>query len=121
MVVVYVNGSDRVLRLIQAVNRPNFKITLDVGNFMYIDEDSPTGIKKNLIYAIMIHFKDWYLRHPYDKNPGEGIWYVTNYGNLLKGAIIGYGEIDVWQALKMIRESGYNEYILVEFDGMEDE
>ncbi|MUV37262.1 hypothetical protein JNUCC1_01068 [Lentibacillus sp. JNUCC-1] len=66
-----VQHSDRVQRLVQAVDRPNFKTTLDIGNFLCVDEDPIVGVKKNLPYTSLIHFKDFYIR-PYDKNPGAG-------------------------------------------------
>lgn len=115
----YVNGSDRVIRLINAVDRENFKTTVDVGNFLCVDEDPIVGIKKDLPYAAMIHFKDFYIRPSY-KDMGEGKWFISNHGNYLRGAIIGHGEIDVWQAAKMIKDSGYDGFISVEFEGMED-
>ena len=34
----FINGSDRVLSLIQSINRPNLKMTVDVGNFLCVDE-----------------------------------------------------------------------------------
>jgi len=115
----YVNGSDRICRLVEQVDRSNFKVTLDVGNFMCVDEDSLVGIKKLLPYTVMVHLKDFYLRYP-SKHPGDGRWFITNHGNMIRGAIVGQGEIDIWQALKMIKDYGYDGYISVEFEGMED-
>lgn len=115
----YVNGSDRILRLIEQVDRPNYRVTLDIGNFMCVDEDSLIGIKKLLPYTAMVHLKDFYTRYP-DRHPGEGKWFITNHGNLLRGAIVGQGEIDIWKALKMIKDSGYDGYIAIEFEGMEE-
>lgn len=115
----YVNGSDRVQRLMQMVDRPNFKSTLDVGNFLCVDEEPLVGVKKNIPYAVMVHFKDFYIR-PYYRNYGEGKWFVSNHGNFLKGSIIGHGDMDVWHIMKMVKESGYDGYISVEFEGMEE-
>lgn len=115
----YVNGSDRVQALIEAVDRPNFKSTLDVGNFLCVDEDPLVGIKKNLPYTVMVHFKDFYVR-PAHRDPGKGAWFRSNHGNYLRGAIVGQGDIDVWQAMKMIKDAGYDGYISIEFEGMED-
>jgi sugar phosphate isomerase/epimerase len=115
----YVNGSDRVQRLMELVDRPNYKATLDVGNFLCVDEQPLVGIKKMLPYTTMVHLKDFYVRYP-DKHPGEGKWFISNHGNMLRGAIVGQGEIDIWKAVKMIKESGYDGYISIEFEGMED-
>ena len=116
----FVNGSDRVLRLYHAVDRPNFRGTLDIGNLMCVDENPLTGIKKLLPFAAQVHFKDFYLRHPSVRDPGPGYWIPTAGGDSLRGAIVGHGDVDVWQAMKLIKESGYDGSISVEFEGMED-
>lgn len=112
----FVQASDRVQRLIQAVDRPNYKTTLDVGNFMCVEENSAIGVKKNLKYARMIHLKDMYYR---SYNPGEG-WFPTSHGNYLRGAMFGNGDIDMWEVMRSIREYGYDGYASIEFEGIED-
>ncbi|MCR2823475.1 sugar phosphate isomerase/epimerase family protein [Lederbergia panacisoli] len=114
-----VQASDRVQRVLLEVDRPNFKTTLDIGNFMCVDEDSLVGVKKNLPYASLVHFKDFYYR-PYYQDPGEGNWFKTANGNFLRGAIVGQGDINIREVVKLVKESGYDGYITVEFEGMED-
>lgn len=114
-----VQTSDRVQRVIHAVNRDNFKTTLDVGNFLCIDEDPLVGVKKNLPYAQTVHFKDFYVR-PYYENPGGGDWFITVNGNYLRGAIVGHGDINIREVIKLVKQSGYDGYLTVEFEGMED-
>jgi inosose dehydratase len=114
----YVQASDRVQRLVELVNRPNFKTILDVGNFMCADEDPVISVKKNLPYTSMIHLKDFYLR-PSRQNPGEG-WFQTAGGNYLRGAIVGQGDMDMRTILGLVKESGYDGYFSLEFEGMED-
>lgn len=114
-----VQSSDRVQRVLHAVDRPNFKTTLDIGNFMCVDEDSIIGVKKNLPYASLVHFKDFYFR-PYDQEPGGGEWFLTSNGNYLRGAIVGHGDIEIRKIVKLIKESGYDGYITIEFEGMEE-
>lgn len=114
----YIQAADRVQRLIHAVNRSNFRTTLDIGNFMCVDEDPVTSVKKNMPYAVMVHLKDFYLRPSY-LYPGEG-WFQTSGGNYLRGAITGQGDIDMREVLRIIKSSGYDGYISIEFEGMED-
>ena len=114
-----VQASDRVQRVLHAVNRPNFKTTLDIGNFMCADEDPIVGVMKNLPYASLVHFKDFYFR-PYDENPGGGDWFRTTNGNYLRGAILGHGDIPVRKIIKLIKDSGYDGCITIEFEGMEE-
>jgi sugar phosphate isomerase/epimerase len=114
-----VQASDRVQRVLKLVDRPNFKTTLDIGNFLCADEAPLVGVKKNLPYASLIHFKDFYIR-PYYQNPGGGDWFVTVNGNYLRGAIVGQGDIETREIVRLIKHSGYDGYITVEFEGMED-
>lgn len=113
-----VQHSDRVQRVLQAVDRPNFKTTLDIGNFMCVDESPIVGVQKNLPYASLIHFKDFYYR-PQSKNPGAGKWIRTSNGNYLRGAIVGHGDIDIREIIQAIKQFGYDDNITLEFEGME--
>ena len=114
-----VQSSDRVQRVIHAVDRGNFKTTLDVGNFLCIDEDPLVGVKKNIPYAAIVHFKDFYIR-PYYENPGEGEWFRTVNDNYLRGAIVGHGDLNIRELITLVKNSGYDGYLTVEFEGMED-
>lgn len=114
----YVQGSDRVQALVHAVGRDNYRTTLDIGNFMCADEDSVIATQKNLPIASMVHLKDFYLRKV-SRNPGEG-FFRTAGGNYLRGAIVGQGDVDMWAVIKAIKDSGYDGYISIEFEGIED-
>ena len=113
----YIQHSDRVQALVHAVGRENFRTTLDVGNFMCADEDSVVATKKNLPIAAMVHLKDFYLR-PAHLNPGEG-FFRTAGGNYLRGAIVGQGDIEMYSVIRAIKESGYDGYLSIEFEGKE--
>ncbi|MFC4619833.1 sugar phosphate isomerase/epimerase family protein [Camelliibacillus cellulosilyticus] len=113
----HVQAADRVHRLVKAVDRPNFKTTMDIGNFLCADEDPVAAVQKNVGIASMIHFKDFYKR-PSHLDPGEG-WFRTTAGHYLRGAIVGHGDINIRSVLKIIKDAGYNGYLSVEFEGME--
>ncbi|WP_062105898.1 sugar phosphate isomerase/epimerase family protein [Bacillus niameyensis] len=114
-----VQHSDRVQRVVLEVDRPNFKTTLDVGNFLCVDEDPVVGVKKNLPFASLVHFKDFYIR-PYYANPGGGDWFTSANGNYLRGSIVGQGDVNIPQIVKLIKDSGYDGYVSLEFEGMEE-
>ncbi|MBX4148726.1 sugar phosphate isomerase/epimerase family protein [Paenibacillus lautus] len=116
---VSVQASDRVQRVLQAVDRPNFKTTLDIGNFLCVDEQPLVGVKRNLSLASLIHVKDFYYR-PFDQDPGGGKWFRTSHGNYLRGSIFGQGDIDVRRILRLIKNEGYDGDITLEFEGMEE-
>ncbi len=113
-----IQHADRVQMLIQAVDRPNYKTTLDVGNFVCADEQPLAAVQKNLPFASMVHIKDFYIR-PAHRNPGAG-WFTSTSGMYLRGAIIGHGDLEMWEILRLIKSSGYDGYLSVEFEGMED-
>ncbi|OMF00765.1 sugar phosphate isomerase/epimerase [Paenibacillus sp. FSL H7-0942] len=114
----YVQSSERIQRLLHETARNNFKTTLDVGNFLCVDEDPVSAVKNNIPYASIVHAKDFYWRPSY-RNPGEG-WFQTSHGNYLRGAIVGHGDIDMPEVFRVLKQSGYDGYISVEFEGMED-
>jgi inosose dehydratase len=114
----YIQASERVRRLIHEVDRLNFRTTLDIGNFLCVDEDPLSAVKNNAPLASMVHVKDFY-RRPASYNPGEG-WFRTAYGHYLRGAIAGQGDVPVAELLRIVKQSGYDGYISVEFEGMED-
>lgn len=114
----YVQLSERVQTVINHVNRPNFKTTMDVGNFLCADEEPLAAVKKNISFASMVHIKDFY-RRPAHLYPGEG-WLQTIAGNYLRGAIVGHGDINMREILKVIKESDYKGYLSIEFEGIEE-
>ena len=114
----FVQSSDRVQAVVDAVGRDNFRTTVDTGNFLCVDEDPVAAVRRNLPFASMVHLKDFYVR-PASFGPCEG-WFPTAGGCWLRGAIVGHGDIDVREVLRAIRQSGYDGFVSIEFEGMED-
>lgn len=114
----YLQASDRVQALLLAVDRPNFRTTLDIGNFLCVDEDPLSAVRNNLPFASMVHLKDFYVR-PAGRNPGQG-WFPSSSGRYLRGAVLGHGDIELYDVMGAIKQSGYDGYLSVEFEGMED-
>ncbi|MBP1992104.1 sugar phosphate isomerase/epimerase family protein [Paenibacillus eucommiae] len=113
----YITPSDRVMRIVDAVNRPNFKLLLDVGNFLCVDEDPYAAVKQAIGYAAIVHFKDFYIRKS-NAFPGEG-WIQTLNGNYIRGSIFGQGDMDMRRIIQVIKDSGFEGPISIEFEGME--
>ncbi|NGZ76852.1 sugar phosphate isomerase/epimerase family protein [Saccharibacillus alkalitolerans] len=114
----YVQASDRIQALVHAVGRPNFRTTLDVGNFVCVDEDPLSAVRNNLPIASMVHIKDFYIR-PARLNPGEG-WFRSAGGSWLRGAIAGQGDLDLVGIIALVKDSGYDGFLSIEYEGMED-
>ncbi|MFE0591909.1 sugar phosphate isomerase/epimerase family protein [Micromonospora echinospora] len=110
------NGGERVRRLIHLVDEPNFKTTLDVGNFMSVDDNPVVSVAENARHASIVHLKDFYVRKQY---PGEG-WHHTPGGMYLLGSIVGYGDLDMRRIVQGIVDAGYDGFISIEFEGIEE-
>jgi sugar phosphate isomerase/epimerase len=123
----FCNGSDRMLRLLEAIDRPGLGMTLDVGNFLCVDENPSEAVRACAPYAKMVHFKDFYLREK-SRLPGQsglfdcnmGSWFETMGGKLLRGAITGQGDMDLFSIADILLKAGFNGPVSVEFEGMEE-
>ena len=111
--------SARVEKLINAVGHDNFGALVDTGNFMCADEDPNFAVGVMAGYARHVHAKDFYLKSGEELDPGAG-WFRSRAGNYLKGTIIGHGDAHAAQSLGILKRSGYDGWISVEFEGMED-
>ncbi|MBE6542331.1 MAG: sugar phosphate isomerase/epimerase [Ruminococcaceae bacterium] len=111
--------SARVEKLINTVAHDNFGFLLDIGNFMCADEDPTLAVSIMAPYAFHVHAKDFHYKSGMDVNPGNG-WFRTRANNYLRGAIIGHGDAKVYQSIEILKNAGYDGYLTVEFEGMED-
>ncbi|MFD0670754.1 sugar phosphate isomerase/epimerase family protein [Cohnella sp. GCM10027633] len=114
----YLQGTDRVQWLIHEVGRENFRLTLDVGNYLCADENPVMALNDNLRLASIVHLKDFYVRPP-SRYPGEG-WFASSGGSWLRGAIVGHGDIDMQEVIRQLIASGYDGFVTIEFEGLED-
>ncbi len=111
--------SDRVEKLVNTVAHPNFGLLTDMGNFLCVDEDPVHAYSRVAPYAVHAHAKDFYIRSGNRLNPGEG-FFRTRGQNFLRGAIIGQGDVDVLQCIRILKSVGYNGWLSIEFEGSED-
>ena len=116
---IFLQDADRVERLINTVNHPNFGWLCDMGNFMCADEDPTVSCGKAAPYVFYAHAKDFISKSGNEPDPGEG-FFQTRSGNYRRGTIIGHGAVPVKQCLRILRNNGYDGYLGVEFEGIED-
>ena len=110
---------ERVRRLVKMVDLPNYRTTLDVGNFLCADGDPVSSVRTNIDIASFIHFKDFFRRTAGNPPIGEG-WSRSRAGHYLRATVIGHGSVELVPIVKIIKESGYDGYVSVEFEGKED-
>jgi sugar phosphate isomerase/epimerase len=115
----FCQDSERVEKLVNAVAHPNFGWLVDMGNFLCADENPVTAVGRAAPYACYAHAKDFHVKSGLMPNPGEG-FFCSRGGNFLRGAIIGHGDVPVKQCIAALKGAGYDGYIAIEFEGMED-
>ena len=111
--------SERIEKLVNKVAHPNFGVLIDVGNFMMADENPCIAVARLAPYARYVHAKDFFLKSGSEYAPVDG-WMGTRAGNFIRPTIIGHGDARVLQSLKVLRESGYDGFVSIEFEGSED-
>lgn len=115
----FAQDSIRVEKLVQAVNHPNFGLLVDMGNFTCADEVPYVAVGRVAPFAFYAHAKDFHIKSPMLPNPGAG-FFQSRSGMYLRGAIIGHGDVPVRHCLTALKRAGYDGYIAIEFEGMED-
>ncbi|MCR6637058.1 sugar phosphate isomerase/epimerase [Devosia sp.] len=111
----FMNGAERLLRLHHAVGHQNFKLTVDVGNFLCVDDNPYVATRRTLPHASFVHVKDFYTRR---SEPGPG-WLKTAGGEYIRGSVFGYGDLDTKALLESVVASGFDGFLSLEYEGAE--
>ncbi|HAN20696.1 MAG TPA: sugar phosphate isomerase/epimerase [Clostridiales bacterium] len=115
----FAQDPDRIEKLINAVGHPNFGALVDIGNFACADVDNGYAVGIVAPYAFHSHAKDFHIKDGNGDFPGEG-FFQTRAGNYLRGSIIGHGDVPVRKCIAALKRAGYDGYMMIEFEGMED-
>ncbi len=115
----FCQDSERVEKLVNGVDHPNFGVLLDMGNFLVVDEDPTEAVGRLMPYTFHVHAKDFHVKSGNESSPGQG-WFSSRGGNYLRGAIVGHGEVPIVQVLKIMKNAKYSGVLSIEFEGMED-
>lgn len=114
---LFVNGTDRVERILNAVDTGNYGLLLDSGNIICVDEDPTAAALRLAKRSEMVHLKDFYVRSEF---PGSQGWFTSRGGKYLRGSILGHGDLDVKAALRALKKADYTGNLAIEFEGMEE-
>ena len=109
----------RVKQLVETVNHKNFGWLVDIGNFMCADETPAESVKIAANYAVHVHAKDFHTKKKGEYVPKFG-WFPTRSGNELRGSLVGHGDVNVPECLAILKNAGYDGWLSVEFEGIED-
>ena len=116
---LFSQDSLRVEKLINTVASDNFGQLVDMGNFLCADDDPVLAVGRCAPYAFYVHAKDFIIKSGNSADPGEG-FALTRGGNFRRATIIGHGSVPVVQCLRALKSAGYDGYIAIEFEGIED-
>lgn len=126
----YMQTADRIAALIEAVDHPNFRLTMDLGNFLCLNQDPVDAARRLAAHAAMVHAKDFHIK-PIDRVPpdapevngqpaiGAG-WLRTPTEIGLRGTVAGHGDVDLPAQLQALQAVGYDGPLSLEFEGPED-
>lgn len=98
------SGEEQV-EIIEDINSPNLQATVDIGNYMGMPQKPEDGTALAVRYCCYVHVKDLRILE----------------GGKMERATLGEGEVDVPKCLKIIKDSGYQGYVALEYEGTEDE
>ena len=110
---------DRVEELLYAVNSDNYGWLLDMGNFGSADNDYVLAVSKLLPSICFVHAKDSFVRSGMNYDPGRG-YSVSRGGNYRRNTIFGHGNVPTYQVLNALEKFGYDGYVSLEYEGIED-
>jgi sugar phosphate isomerase/epimerase len=114
----FLQTADRIETLVKAIDDTNFGVTLDMGNFLCLNQDPVESVRRLLPYAVMVHAKDFHVRAK-ETMPKHG-WFATPTPIALRGAILGHGMIDVPAQIALLKQADYSGWLSLEFEGMEE-
>ena len=111
--------STRVEQLVNGVAHKNYGLLLDMGNFLCADEDPIQAFGRLVPYVFHVHAKDFHVKSGSEVAPPDG-FFKSRAGSHLRGAIIGHGAVPVYQCLSILGNAGYDKFVSIEFEGVED-
>lgn len=109
---------ERVEALIRAVGDDNYGWLIDMGNFLCADADPLAATVTAAPYAFHVHAKDFLFKSADTPKP-QG-FFNTAGENFIRGTVIGHGVVPVVACVNVLKKAGYDGYISVEFEGMEE-
>lgn len=109
---------ERVEALIREVNHENYGWLCDMGNFLCADADPVHAVAIAAPYTFHVHAKDFLLKSG-DVDCPKG-FFTTLGGNHIRGTAVGHGVVPVKNCITALKRVGYDGYVSIEFEGMED-
>lgn len=114
-----INGGSLMEMLFNEVDCDNYGLLCDMGNFTSIDDDPVTAVGMLAQYVCFVHGKDAFFRDGMMFDPGEG-FSRTRAGIFKRATIFGHGQVPTYQLLTVMKKAGFDGYVSIEFEGIEE-
>lgn len=108
--------SKQVSEIIKAVNSPFVKSTFDTGNFLLVHEKPSQAFEQLKNEIVHVHFKDF--RKKIDSESFRG--FRSTEGVELIGVIPGDGEVDLAYIINGLKNSNYDGWLSIEYEGYDE-
>ncbi|MFC0524709.1 sugar phosphate isomerase/epimerase family protein [Pontibacillus salicampi] len=108
--------SGQVKEIISKVDNPYVQATFDTGNFLLVHESPMDAFNQLKDKIIHVHFKDFREKTAEDRHKG----FTSIQGTELLGTIPGDGEVDLAYIMNGLKEMGYNGWLSMEYEGLDD-
>jgi len=103
-------GEEQVA-VIKKINSKYLRATIDVGNYMNCGQEAYIGTEIAADYVAYVHFKDFKKKHPEN----------TLLPWSIEACTLGEGDVDLTKCLEALKKTGYNGFVALEYEGIEDE
>lgn len=108
--------SKQVSEIIKAVNSPFVKSTFDTGNFLLVHEKPTEAFEQLKDEIVHVHFKDF--REKVENESLRG--FRSTEGVELIGVIPGDGKVDLAYIVNGLKNSNYDGWLSIEYEGHDD-
>ncbi len=108
---------ERVEELILAVGCNNYGWLCDMGNFLCADADPVPSVTVASRYVFHVHAKDFLYKKGGECPDG---FFGNKSRNWLRGTALGHGVVPVAQCIDILKNAGYDGWLSLEFEGMEE-
>ncbi|QNK90100.1 sugar phosphate isomerase/epimerase [Sporosarcina sp. resist] len=108
--------SKQVSEIIKAVNSPFVKSTFDTGNFLLVHEKPKEAFERLKDEIVHVHFKDF--REKVENESLRG--FRSTEGVELIGVIPGDGKVDLAYIVNGLKNSNYDGWLSIEYEGHDD-
>jgi len=111
--------ADRMIEVMTEVDHDNYKLLVDIGNFMCADEVPCVSVGKVASLAAHVHVKD-FEKYSFEEGKTKERAFKTRGRNFLLGTTPGKGEVNVTQCIEILKDAGFDGYLDLEYEGPRD-